>query len=138
MATITDHQPVTIRAIIIRIKAGNPAPKRLTKKAIALVMDELQKARVRRPSLEAFFFTNQFLTLPTLTQYQIDAGIYHDENGEDAYWILSEDSLGRLPKNGERDWESTAESIRLWIKRYFGGVLPTQCVSVTAVTISLD
>lgn len=127
MATKPNPKPVTTpatttpeRVIVIRHKADGKPSSKPTKAAIAATLAALKLARVARPSLVEFFTSGQFHAMPMIPQAIIDnpERLWEEFGTADTYWIVPADSLGRAPKNGERDWDSTAQSILLWIKKH--------------------
>ena len=104
-------------AIIISRKGTHKGIK-LSKDALSQVDANLAKARVHRPSIVGMFIGRANTYSPF---YKL---------GEGESFTVDEDSLGRPPKNGERDWRSTAESIRIWITNMLGPVVDPNDISV--------
>lgn len=119
MAKASSTQPVPTpapRIIIIRKAASTKVPK-LTKARLALVTEALSTTRVQRPELLEFFLSGEFDASEALPQSVIDNPARRKAEFPHVGWTVPEGSLGRPPKNGERDWQSTSQSILLWIKR---------------------
>lgn len=129
MATKATTQPVPTPAttttegplLVIRHKADGKAPSRLTEKAKKATAKALASARVRRPGLEALLESGAFHRLPMIQQAVIDnpQRLWDEHDDETTYLVIPTDSFGRAPKTGERDWDSTAQSILLWVKKYY-------------------
>lgn len=121
--------------IIIR-KATAGRFQRFNDARRAAVADAMATARVRRPSLEAFFLTNEFASLPQTPESDLRATLVLPEPlrserlramvdaGE--AWAVPADSLGRT----QRADNSTAESIRLWIKKNLAGNVDSNALAV--------
>jgi hypothetical protein len=130
-------------------RTGNNGPK-VTRSIIDRTMTKLSlKARVKRPSLTDFFLPakagskSDFYRLPMVPQSIIDSPAARVLSGpnhpnEDAPmgarwvdqgWIVPTDSLGRA----QRVDNSTAESVRLWIKTHLADVADPGDVAVLVI-----
>ena len=107
------------KRIILIHKFDGLKPSKPTKLAVAASHELLRKARVRRPGIEAFLETGQFSTLQTIPQEVIDNPDRRREEYPEAFFLIGDIDMGRNPKNGGRDYDSTAQSILLWIKKFY-------------------
>ena len=103
---------------IVRKGEGRKARKPLTKRQVKAITDALAIARVQRPALLEHFLSGAFGAGIAVPQSVIDNPLRRAAEYPEAAWIVPEDSLGRAPKKAERDWQSTSQSILLWIKKY--------------------
>ena len=79
--------------------------------------EALSTTRVQRPELLEFFLSGEFDASEAVQQAVIDNPMRRRKDHPNAGWTVPEGSLGRPPKKGERDWDSTSQSILLWVKR---------------------
>jgi hypothetical protein len=105
--------------IILIHKADETKASKPTKLAVAASHELLKVARVRRPGLEAFIESGKFAAMSQVPQAVIDNPDRRREEFPDAFFIIEESDMGRSPKNGKRDYESTAQSILLWLKKFY-------------------
>lgn len=116
MATIKVYRKVT------GAKGRKPS-----KKAAQVAADRIATfARVQRPSLQDFFLSGEFLTLPALSPSVIDNRARRVTDHADDGWEVPADSLGR---KGTAD-ASQAQSILLWIKKNLPDVVNADEVSI--------
>jgi hypothetical protein len=87
--------------------------------------------RVKRPAVLAHFLPtakgrSPFARMATVTRSELHHladcrrnGVMTDEASATLAkaWIVPESDLGRAPKSGERDWNSTGQSVLLWAKK---------------------
>lgn len=141
MANKAKTQPVptpAIRtAISLFLKDDGKAPNRITKAKRDAVADVLRTSRVRRDALVDYVMSGDYFTDDAIPPSVIDNPHRRMAEHPDAGWIIPDDCLGRAPKDGVRDWDSTAQSVLLWIKRVLvdTGILRVSQVSVLVVTI---
>jgi hypothetical protein len=110
-------------------------PKKVSKESrVAAITTITAKLRVRRDEVIAFFLPtasgrSKFARLDTVTRAELHhlQDCYRNGVLDDAAaatlskgWAVPESDLGRAPKNGERDWGSTAQSILLYCKDRIG------------------
>jgi hypothetical protein len=107
------------KRIILIHKFDGLKPSKPTKLAVAASHELLRKARVRRPGIEAFLETGEFSALQSVPQEIIDNPDRRREEYPEAFFVIEESDMGRPPKNGSRDYDSTAQSILLWIKKFY-------------------
>jgi hypothetical protein len=118
--------------LVIRKGDTKKARKALTKAQRKAVADALAVARVQRPALLDFFLSGEFGAMVAVPQSVIDNPLRRANDYPDSGFIVPEDSLGRAPKKGERDYASTAQSILLWIKKY---LVDTGAFSVDEISV---
>jgi len=120
MAKASNTQPVDTPAthiLIIRKDTGRKVPA-LTKAKREAIGEALKTCRVERPELLAYFLSGEFAEAEAVPQSVIDNPIRRRAEFPEAGWIVPEGSLGRPPKRDKpRDWQSTSQSILLWLKR---------------------
>lgn len=112
-------------------------PKKATKGERETILTELTaKLRVKRDNIVSFFLPttkgrSEFARLATVTRSELHHLADCRRNGVmtpeakatvKKGWIVPESDLGRAPKGGERDWESTAQSILIFCKDRIGAV----------------
>lgn len=111
--------PATHKRIVLIHKADGSKPSKITKVALEASHKVLELARVRRPGLEAFIESGEFLELEAVPQPVIDNPDRRKAEYPTAFYVIEESDMGRPPKNGERDYDSTAQSILLWLKKHY-------------------
>ena len=104
--------------ILIIRKDDGRKPYVLTKAREAAIREALKACRVDRPEVLALFMDGDFASMPSIPQSVIDNPIKRERDFPGVGFIVPEGSLGRAPKNGERNWQSTCEAVRLWITKY--------------------
>lgn len=139
MAKTAKTQPVATPAphLIIVRKDDGRKPERITnakRDALAIV---LAKARVDRSELVDLIMSGEFHNLPAISQAIIDNPERRAREFPDAGYIVPDACLGRAPKSGERNWASTVESVRLWLKAAFvdTGILRLSELTVIGVNL---
>lgn len=105
--------------IILINKADGEKPIKPTKIAIATTHEILAVARVRRHGIEAFIESGAFASMEAIPQAVIDNPDRRKIEYPEAFYVIEESDMGRKPKNKERDMDSTAQSILLWIKKFY-------------------
>lgn len=105
--------------IILIHKADESKPSKPSKIAIATTHEIINVARVRRPGIERLIETGEFASMPSIPQAVIDNPDRRRIEYPEAFYVIEEADMGRRPKNGERDLDSTAQSILLWIKKFY-------------------
>lgn len=117
-------------------RKSSPTPTRKPSAAKAkAVAEALRVARVQRPELLDFFLSGEFHRLPAIPAAVIDNPVKRiTEHGDEA-WAIPEGSMGRAPKSGERDYQSTGQSILLWCKKY---LCETGVVSPDEISIVVE
>jgi hypothetical protein len=100
-------------------KADGAKAERITKAKRDAVAEILKTARVARPELVEYILSGAFGDSEQVAQNVIDNPHRRAEEHPNAGWIVPESCLGRPPKNGERDYDSTCQSVLLWIKKVF-------------------
>ncbi len=107
-----------MKQILIIRKGEGRKPLTLTKAREAAIREALKACRVARPEVLAFFLEGGFAAMPAIPQSVIDNPIKRSRDFAGVGFVVPEGSLGRSPKTGERDWNSTCESVRIWINKY--------------------
>ena len=123
--------------IILIHKADSAKPSKPSKIAIATTHELLATARVRRPGIEAFIESGQFAALAPVPQAVIDNPDRRRIEYPGAFFVIEESDMGRTPKNGKRDIDSTAQSILLWIKKFYAET-PKPIVRVSELSIVVE
>jgi hypothetical protein len=123
--------------IILIHKADEAKPTKPTKLAVSASHELLKVARVRRPGIEAFIESGQFAALAPVPQAVIDNPDRRRDEFPDAFFIIEESDMGRTPKNGRRDIDSTAQSILLWIKKFYAET-PKPLVRASELSIVVE
>lgn len=125
MAKAATTQPVPTPAtvshetiLIIRKATGRKVPA-LTKAKREAIAETLRTSRVQRPELLEYFLSGQFAAAEAVPQSCIDNPHHRRADHADAGWPVPEASMGRPPKGDKRDYQSTAQSLLLWMKRVF-------------------
>ncbi len=119
MATASNTQPVPTPALLLINKADGQKAERITKAKREAVAAVLETSRVARPELVEYILSGAFGDSEQVAQNVIDNPHRRAEEHPNAGWIVPESCLGRPPKNGERDFDSTCQSVLLWIKKVF-------------------
>lgn len=116
-------------------KADGHKAERITKAKRDAVAEILNTARVARPELVDYILSGAFTDDEAVPQNVIDNPDRRKAEYPEAGWIIPETCLGRPPKNGERDYDSTAQSVLLWIKKVFvdTGVVRASQLSLVVV-----
>ena len=109
----------------------------ITKAHKKAIEEALKASRVQRPELVDFFMSGEFAASQAIPQNVIDNPLRREAEFPGVGWIVPEGSLGRAPKKGKRDYQSTAQSILLWIKKYFveTGAVRIDDISVVVVNV---
>jgi hypothetical protein len=119
MANASNTQPVPTPALLLINKADGQKAERITKAKREAVAAVLETSRVARPELVEYILSGAFGDSEQVAQNVIDNPHRRAEEHPNAGWIVPESCLGRPPKNGERDFDSTCQSVLLWIKKVF-------------------
>lgn len=144
MAKQPTTKPVTTPAtttpdphLIIVRKDDGRKPERITKAKLEALEAVLSKARVDRTDIVEFVLSGGFHALPAIPQAVIDNPERRERDYPDAGARITDACLGRAPKNGDRNWPSTAESVRLWCKAAFvdTGILRLSELSILGVNL---
>lgn len=124
-----------MKQILIIRKATGRKPLAITKSRRNDIITALRLARVQRPELVEFFLSGEFAASTPIPQSIIDNPARRAQEFPGVGFVVPDGSLGRAPKSGERDWQSTSQSILLWIKKYFidTGVVRIDEISVIVV-----
>ena len=107
------------KRIILIHKADDLKPSKITKVGLEASHKILKLARVRRPGLEEFIESGAFSAMESIPQAVIDNPDRRRIEYPDAYFRIGDIDMGRNPKNGFRDYDSTAQSILLWLKKHY-------------------
>jgi len=107
------------KRIILIHKADDLKPSKITKAGLEASHKILKLARVRRPGLEQFIESGAFAALQAVPQPVIDNPDRRKAEYPEAFFVIDLFDMGRPPKNGERDYDSTAQSILLWLKKHY-------------------
>ena len=107
-----------MKQILIIRKADGAKPFAITKARKAATLEALRAARVQRPASLDFFLSGAFAESAEIPQAVIDNPIKRERDFAGVGFIVPESDLGRAPKSGERDWQSTCQSVLLWLKKY--------------------
>lgn len=110
---------MTTARIILIHKADGSKPSKPSKVAIAASKEALVTARVRRPGIESFLESGAFALMESIPQAVIDNPERRRREFPLSFFPIDESDMGRRPKNGERDYASTCQSILLWIKKHY-------------------
>lgn len=89
-------------------------------------------ARIQRPSLLDFMLAD-FWALPKLPQSVVDSPIVRADDFGHAGWVVPADSLGRKGADTIDDISSarsTAESIRIWVAKFFSDIIDPATIAV--------
>jgi hypothetical protein len=105
-------------SIIVLRKGEGRKVLTLTKAREGAIREALRACRVQRPELLAFFLEGGFAGMPSIPQSVIDNPVGREIAFPGVGFVIPEGSLGRAPKSGVRDWQSTSQSILLWVKKY--------------------
>jgi hypothetical protein len=136
MASASNTQPVTTPAQSVAIfrKDDGKKPYVINKSRETAIRDALRVARVNRPGVVEFFLSGAFAEMESIPQTVIDNPIKRSIDYPDAGFIIPESDLGRAPKNGVRNWQSTCEANRLWVRKYF---VETGVVRISELSVIL-
>jgi hypothetical protein len=141
MAKASNTQPVPTPAtvshetiLIIRKATGRKVPT-LTKAKREAIAEALRTSRVERPEILAYFLSGDFAASEAVSQVCIDNPLHRRKDHAEAGWTVPESSLGRAPKSGKRDYQSTAQSVLLWLKRVF---VDTGWLTVEHLSVIVD
>ena len=101
---------------IMAVRKSVPTPtKRPTKATREAVQFELELARVQRPGLTDWILSGGFHNSPAVPANVVrDPALFRRDHAGDGY-VLTDADKGRA-KGSEK---SIAESVRIWIDRYF-------------------
>ena len=122
-------------SIAIFRKDDGKKPYVINKARENAILDALRVCRVERPELVELFLSGAFAGMESIAQSVIDNPVKREIDHPGAGFVVPESCLGRAPKSGVRDWQSTAQSILIWIKKYFveTGVIRISELSVIVV-----
>jgi hypothetical protein len=107
-----------MKQIIVLRKGEGRKALTLTKARMGAIEEALRACRVQRPELLAFFLYGGFAAMPAIPQSVIDNPVGRERDFPGVGFVIPEGSLGRAPKNGQRDYASTSQSVLLWVKKY--------------------
>jgi hypothetical protein len=110
----------------------------ITKARQKAIEEALKASRVQRPELVDFFMSGEFAASQAIPQTIIDNPLRRESEFAGVGFIVPEGSLGRSPKSGERDWQSTAQSILLWIKKYFVDTGAVRIDDISVIVVSVE
>lgn len=113
--------------LVLYRKATGRKVRKLSKADASALAERLELlARVKRPSLVAFFLSGEFNSLPALSTRCIDNRGHRLMEHRNDGWVIPDDSLGR---SGTAD-RAQAQSIILWIKGNLSDVVDPDSVSI--------